>query len=102
MKKVLTYVIAIIILQILLSFVKNHPLAVEKIYSSNFYLAIHTVLTFFHSWTKISIGDLLYILVTLFIITKIVLIIKNKKTVLKKTTLYILQTLFQFLICFQL
>lgn len=102
MKKIVGYIFAILMLQLFLHFLKNAPYTIEKYYSSNFYLALQTILTFFTRWTKISIGDIIYILVVLAIIIKIVHIIRKKENVLKHITIYVLQTIFQFILFFQI
>lgn len=102
MKKIVGYIFAIVILQLFLYFLKNTPYAVEKYYSSNFYLALQTILTFLTKWTKFSIGDVLYIIVVLAIIIKIIHFIRKKENVLKHLTTYVLQMIFQFILFFQI
>lgn len=102
MKKIVGYVFAIVLLQLFLYFLKFFPYTIEKYYSSNFYLALQTILTYFTKWTKVSIGDVLYIIVVVAIIIKIVQIIRKKELVLKKLTVYVLKTTFQFLLFFQI
>lgn len=102
MKKILVYGFAILILQVLLNLLKNYPNSIEKFYSTNFYLAIHTVLTALHKWTSISIGDLFYLVLIFAISFKIIQIFRKKENTLKKLTIYILQTVFQFILYFQI
>ena len=102
MKKIVGYIFAIVILQLFLTFLKRTPYTIEKYYSSNFYLAIQTILTYFNKWTKISIGDVLYVLVVIAIIYKIIQYIRKKEDVLKNITGYVLQTIFQFILFFQI
>lgn len=102
MKKIIGYAIAIVVLQLVLIFLQNTPYLIESYYSSNFYLAIHTVLTYFNKWTIIPIGDVLYILVALAIVLKIIQFIRKRESIIKNITGYVLQTVFQFLIFFQI
>lgn len=104
MKKIISYIIGILILQFILSYLKNVPHIIEKYYSTKFYLSIHNFLSAFSNKTSFSLGDVMYLIIIICIIQKTFKIIKNKKdeNIFKNFTKYSLKIVFQFLIFFQI
>jgi len=101
MKKIIIYILLIVGLQFSIYLLSKTPNFIETVYSSKFYLSINYILTKINSLVNFSIGDILYIIVILLICTRIVQYIRKREKIAEKITTYILQTIFQFLLIFQ-
>lgn len=104
MKKILGYIIAILGLQIILTFLKKAPYSVEYYYSSHFYLFINNLLTNFNKRFQFSIGDWLYVFIAFLLILELFKIIRNRKeeNIIKNISELLLKNIFNFLLLFQI
>ena len=100
MKKILGYIIAILGLQIILTFLKKAPHSVEYYYSSHFYLFINNLLTNFNKRFQFSIGDWLYVFIAFLLILELFKIIRNRKeeNIIKNIIELLFKNIFNFII----